>query len=128
MSCNNQQSLITIFYSLVDKLMILITQKIGVTHGFDANSVLCPTNAWRKGQYLLQPMFAVSNHHYTTEDILTLAATIAKDRAGNERDVNICKQSGVIKHGLLHHGSLAALDDTWLAWSFQANFMFCHVL
>jgi hypothetical protein len=80
--------------------------------------------AWRKGQYLLQLlMFARSDHHFTTEDILTLAA-IAKDRAGNKSAVNICKQSGVIKRGLLLHGSPAALDNTWLAWSFQANFMF----
>jgi hypothetical protein len=24
----------------------MITQKIGATHGFDANSVFCPTDAW----------------------------------------------------------------------------------
>jgi hypothetical protein len=84
----------------------------------------CVIAAWRKGQYLLQLlMFARSDHHFTTEDILTSAA-IAKDRAGNKSAVNIFKQSGVIKHGLLLHGKPAALDNTWLAWSFQANFMF----
>jgi hypothetical protein len=87
----------------------------------------CVIAGLMKGQYLLQPMFARSDHHLTTEDILTLTA-IAKDRARNECTVNTCKQSGVIKCGLLHHGSPAALDDTWLAWSFQANFMFCPVL
>jgi hypothetical protein len=61
-------------------------------------------------------MFVRSDHHLTT-DILTLTA-IAKDREGNECTVNTCKQSGVIKRGLLHHGSSAALDDNWLAWSF----------
>jgi hypothetical protein len=54
----------------------------------------CVIAAWRKGQYLLQLMFARSDHHFTTEDILTSAA-IAKDRAGNKSAVNICKQSGV---------------------------------
>ena len=46
MSHNNQQSVITIFYLLVNKLMDMITQKIGAPHGFDANSVFCPTNGW----------------------------------------------------------------------------------
>jgi hypothetical protein len=87
----------------------------------------CLIAGLRKGQYLLQPMFARSDHHLTTEDILT-STDIAKDRVGNECAMNICKQSGVIKHGLLCHGSPAALDDTWLAWSFQANFMFHPVL
>jgi hypothetical protein len=47
----------------------------------------CVIAGWRKGQYLMQPMFARSDHHFTTEDILTLA--IAKDRAGNELAVKI---------------------------------------
>jgi hypothetical protein len=43
MSCNNQQSMITIIYLSVDKFMEQ-SQKIGVTHGFDTNSVFCPTD------------------------------------------------------------------------------------
>jgi hypothetical protein len=43
MSCNNQQRMITIIYLSVDKLMEQ-SQKIGATHGFDANSVFCPSN------------------------------------------------------------------------------------
>jgi hypothetical protein len=87
----------------------------------------CVIAAWRKGQYLLQPTFGRSDQHFTTEDILTSAA-IAKDRAGNERAINVCKQSGVIKHGLLRNGSPEELDDSWMAWSFQATFMFHPVL
>lgn len=87
----------------------------------------CVLAAWRKGQYLMQPKFAKSDEQFTTEDILTSAA-IATDRAGNERAVNICKQSGVIQRGLRRNGSPKDLDDTWLAWSFQANFMFRPVL
>jgi hypothetical protein len=44
MSHNNQQSVITIFYLLVDKLMDTSHKKIGAPHGFDANSVFHPTN------------------------------------------------------------------------------------
>jgi hypothetical protein len=91
------------------------------------DTTIVDTFAWRKGQYLLQPPFGRSDQHFTTEDILTSAA-IAKDRAGNERAVNVCKQSGVIKHGLLRNGSPEELDDSWMAWSFQANFMFRPVL
>jgi hypothetical protein len=75
----------------------------------------------------LQPTFGRSDQHFTTEDILTSAA-IAKDRARNERAINVCKQSGVIKRGLLRNGSPEELDDSWMAWSFQANFMFRPVL
>jgi hypothetical protein len=46
MSCNNQQHMITIIYSLFDKLMEQSHKKIGATHGFDANSVFCRTNAY----------------------------------------------------------------------------------
>jgi hypothetical protein len=88
----------------------------------------CVLAAWRKGQYLLQPTFAKSDQQFTTEDILTSTA-IATDRAGNEHAVkNICKQSGVIQRGLHRNGSTADLDDSWLAWIFQANFMFHPVL
>jgi hypothetical protein len=86
----------------------------------------CVIAAWRKGQYLLQPTFGRSDQHFTTEDLTS--AAIAKDRAGNEHAVNVCKQSGVIKRGLLRNGSPEELDDSWMAWSSQANFMFRPVL
>jgi len=87
----------------------------------------CVIAAWRKGQYLVQPKFARSDRKFTTEDILT-SACIATDRSGNERAVNVCKYSGVIQRGLLRSGNPADLDDTWLAWSFQSNFVFRPVL
>jgi hypothetical protein len=37
--------MIKIIYSLFDKLMEG-SQKIGVTHGLDANSVFCPTDEY----------------------------------------------------------------------------------
>jgi hypothetical protein len=87
----------------------------------------CVIAAWRKGQYLVQPKFARSDRKFTTADILT-SACIATDRAGNERAVNVCKYSGVIQRGLYRNGNMADLDDSWLAWSFQSNFVFRPVL
>jgi hypothetical protein len=87
----------------------------------------CSVAAWRKGQYVLQPRFAKSDQQFTTEHLLSSAA-IATDRGGNERAVNVCKRAGVLQRGLAQNGSTADLDDAWLAWSFQANFMFKPVL
>jgi hypothetical protein len=88
----------------------------------------CVLAAWRRGkQFVMQPTFCKSDQQFCTKHLLDSAA-IATDRAGNERAVNVCKRSGVLQRGLLRNGSPADLDDTWLAWSFQANFMFRPVL
>ena len=57
-----------------------------------------------------------------------VSASVASDRSGNERAVNVCKKSGYIKRGLAPHGEPRRLNDSWLAWSFQANFMYAPVL
>lgn len=84
--------------------------------------------AWRAGcQFLLQPIFAKSDEKFNTNDVLT-SAEIAANRAGNECAVCVAKMSGMIKQGLQHGGSTKRLADLWLAWSFQANFMFKPVM
>ena len=83
--------------------------------------------AWRKGQFLLQPTFARSDRHFTTFELLS-SASIARDRAGNERAVNVCKRAGYIRRGLEKNQSAADLADAWLAWSFQVNFMYRPIL
>ena len=45
---------------------------------------------------------------------LDAGASIAADRVGNERGVNVSKRCG--------------FNDVWLCWSFQANFMYSPVL
>lgn len=88
----------------------------------------CNVAAWQKGkQSILQPTFAKSDQQFTTNQLLSSAA-IATDRGGNERAVNVCKQSGLLKRGLQQNGTMEDLDDAWLAWSFQANFMYNSVL
>jgi len=88
----------------------------------------CVAAAWRHGrQFLLQPQFAKSDKQFTTTHIISSAA-IASDRGGNEHAVRVCKEAGVLKQGLYKAGSMETLCDMWLAWSFQANFMFGPVL
>jgi hypothetical protein len=88
----------------------------------------CNVAAWRMGgQYILQPTFAKSDRQFTTNQLLSSAA-IATDRGGNERAVNVCKRSGLLKRGLGTNGSMENLDNAWLAWSFQANFMYDRVI
>ena len=81
--------------------------------------------AWRMGQFVLQPIFAKSDRKFTTADILK-SASVATDRSGNERAVRVSKMSSYIKRGTegSHNKDLPRLCDIWLAWSFQANFMF----
>jgi len=79
------------------------------------------------GQMTVQPNFAKSDRKFNSEEVLRSAA-IATDRSANERGVRVCKHSGLLKRGLQHHQSTAAIDDAWCAWSFQVNFMFKPVL
>jgi hypothetical protein len=42
--------------------------------------------------------------------------------------VNVMKRSGLIRRGLQKHQDTSAIADVWLAWGFQANFMYKPVL
>ena len=84
--------------------------------------------AWRTGgQFVLQPAFAKSDKKFNTLEVIR-SASVASDRGGNERAVRIAKMCGSLKNGLQGNGSPERLCDLWLAWSFQANFMFKKVL
>ena len=84
--------------------------------------------AWRAGkQQVLQPTFARSDRKFTGRETI-ISADIAADRSGNERAVNRCKESGFIKRGLHQSSDPITMDNVWLAWSFQTNFMFESVL
>lgn len=85
-------------------------------------------SALRAGkQLLLQPFFAKSDQKFNTNQLLTSAA-IAADRAGNERAVDVAKRAGMLKRGLRPAESVERICDVWLAWSFQANFMYKSVM
>merc|ERR1712210_356669 len=79
-------------------------------------------------QSCLQPTFAKSDEQFTGSQVLHSAA-IAVVRSGNERSVKRIKDSWIIQRGI--HSArfdLSKLDDIWLAWGFQVNFMYNTVL
>jgi hypothetical protein len=84
--------------------------------------------AWEAGrQTVVQPAFAASDRQFHTNEMLE-SASVAADRSGNERAVKNSKASGFIKRGLKPNASPARFNNVWLAWSFQANFMFAAVV
>ena len=84
--------------------------------------------AWRSGRQLtIQPNYAKSDQKFKAKETIQ-SASVATDRSANERAVKLSKRSGFLKHGLKNNGNPVRLDDAWLAWSFQINFMFAPVL
>ena len=84
--------------------------------------------AWRAGkQRVLQPVWADSDRRFTTDETL-LTAAVATDRGANERAVNVCKRSWYVSRGFQQNACPKQLDDAWMTWSFQSNFMFHPVL
>jgi hypothetical protein len=85
-------------------------------------------SAWRAGgQLLLQPFFAKSDRKFSSEEVLQSAA-VASDRSANERAVRVMKRSGLFTDGIHQKQNLEMMDDMWLAWGFQSNFMYKPVL
>ncbi len=88
----------------------------------------CTVEAFRQGeQEVLQPTFARKGRIFTSKVMLT-TASIATDRAGNERAVNRLKTSEYIRGGVQRAQSFTAVNSTWLAYGFQVNFMFESVM
>ena len=80
--------------------------------------------AWRNGKQLtLQPEFAKSDSKFGRNKTLT-SAKIAADRAANERAVRLAKMSGYVKRGVTERTVFERVDNAWLAWGFQVNFMY----
>ena len=84
--------------------------------------------AWKTGkQRVLQPVWAKSDQRFGRKETL-LSASVASDRAGNERAVNVCKKSWFLMRGFTPAMKPQRINDAWTTWSFQANFMFNPVL
>ena len=84
--------------------------------------------AWSIGKQLcIQPPFASSDRKFTSDEML-VAASVAADRSGNERAVKLAKKSGLLKRGLKPRASPIRLNNAWMSWSFQVNFMYAPVL
>ena len=83
--------------------------------------------AWAKKQLILQPTFAQSDQKFSDVDVLR-SASVAADRSGNERAVRVTKMSSYVKRGTTQHKDIVRLCDVWLAWGWQANFMFKSIV
>ena len=84
--------------------------------------------AWQNGgQLALQPPSSKSDQRFSGRQTL-YAACIAHDRSGNERAVNVCKRSGLMKRGFKAGMSAKRFNYMWRTWAFRDNFMFKPVL
>jgi len=84
--------------------------------------------AWQHGkQITLQPSFASSDKKFGRHQTLS-SAVVAADRSGNERAVRLTKMSNYISSGLHKGQSMQRLNNAWLTWGFQVNFMFNTVI
>ena len=74
--------------------------------------------AWLEGkQGVLQPPDSKSNERFEGRTTV-YAATIAHDWSGNERAVNVCKRSGVMKRGFKPHMDKVRFNYVWRGWAF----------
>jgi len=84
--------------------------------------------AAKQGQTCLQSCFAKSDRQFERDQLLHNAC-VAHVRSGNERAVKIAKNSKIIGNGIPNNRfDLCLLDDIWMAWGFQVNFMYGPVL
>ena len=88
----------------------------------------CILDAHRAGnQECIQPIFAKCDRRFAGKETVS-SASVASDRSGNERGVNLSKKAGYIKRGLVPGGCPKRLNNVWMAWGFQVNFMYKPVL
>jgi hypothetical protein len=78
-------------------------------------------------QLTAQPVFAKSDQRFRGRDTL-YSASVASDRGGNERTVNVSKRCGIIARGFQPRTDPVMFNDVWLCWMFQANFMYNPIL
>ena len=80
--------------------------------------------AWQHGhQSVLLPDFKKSDEKFSDKQTIS-SATIAKDRSSNERAVRLAKKAGFLNIAMEGSADWRRIDDAWLAWSFQTNFMY----
>ena len=74
-----------------------------------------------------QPIFKRLDKLFSANDIIE-SEQIATNRSGNKRAVNNEKHSGYVQQGLTKTSSVSIIDDVWMDWGFQVNFMHQSVL
>ena len=84
--------------------------------------------AWQHGnQLVLQPDFKSSDTKFSSEQTIS-SAMIASHRSSNERGVKYAKLAGSLSRGKEGNADFKRIDDIWLCWAFQYNFMYKTVL
>ena len=84
--------------------------------------------SWLEGkQRVLEPPASKSDERFKGRTTI-YGATIAHDRSGNERAVNVYKRSGVMKQGFKPDMNKVRFNYVWRGWAFRANFMFSGIL
>lgn len=84
--------------------------------------------AWENGkQLVLQPDFKDSDKKFNRDQTIS-SASVASDRGGNERVVNVSKRVGLISKGFLPNADPTRFNNVWTTFSHQANFMWDPVL
>ena len=108
---------------LINGVLMLLAFMNIYGKGYRAKAV-----AHRAGkQLVLQPAFAESDKHFNRNQTL-LSASVATDRGGNERAVNVSKRSWYVKRGFQPNSDPKQMNNAWLTWSFQSNFMYAPIL
>ena len=74
-------------------------------------------------QLTVQPVFAKSDQQFSGQDTL-YSASVASDRGGKERMVNVSKGCGTIARGFQPRPDPTMFNDVCLCWMFKANFMY----
>jgi hypothetical protein len=76
---------------------------------------------------MLQPDWAKSDEKFGPTQTIA-SASMASDRGGNERSVNVSKRAGFISRGFRQNMCPVNFNLSWRTWAFQSNFMFKPVL
>ena len=83
---------------------------------------------WLEGkQKVTQPPARRSDERFRDRTTV-YAATVAHDRSGNKRAVNVCKRSAMMKRGFKVGMNPIGFNAVWRGWAFRANFMYEAVL
>ena len=83
---------------------------------------------WLEGkQKVIQPPASRSDERFRDRTTV-YAATVAHDRSGNKRAVNVCKRSAMMKRGFKVGMNPIRFNAVWRGWAFRANFMYEAVL
>ena len=88
----------------------------------------CGLKAHRTGkQKIHQPTFKRSGKLFSANDTIESAHT-ATNRSGNKSAIYNEKDSGYIQQVLTKTSSVSIINDVWMAWGFQDNFMYQPIL